>query len=643
MRRLGCILFALTGLSASWLCAQEADSLVAARIYSVQQFPVTRAVEQVSVGTLVAPPVQVADVLRRFTGVQVKDYGGVGGLKTVNVRSLGSEHVGIFLDGIQIDNAQNMQVDLGRFSLDGLEAVSLYNGQKSLRLQSAKEYASGAAVYLRSSAPRHDGLRLRLKAGSFGTAVPSVRWDKAIGRVFLRVSAEFTVSNGQYRFPCFDTTLVRKNGDLMSLRLETQLFGKTAGGDWQLHLYSFGSERGFPGPVLRRAQGFPFSAERQADQDLFVQGIWNQDWTGRYATVLRFKYANDYTHYNTHPEKNPMALPYNLHYRQQSGYVSLAQSYVLSDPWSVDASTDFQYNTLCSDVGQFVEPRRGTFTATLATRLVWPSFRLAAHWVYQGVWDVYKEQNAGGWSRENSFRDVWMPSFSLFYAPFRWLEMDAFVKRSYRLPSFNDLYYSLMGNSSLRPESAFQAGLTLRAKGSGWSLHLSPYYNRVSDKIVAIPTASQFRWTMLNIGLADVTGLDVKGTVSRRMGDVSAQLTLRYSLQQALDHSTPGALTWGNQLPYIPQHSGSVDLELGWQAWTLAWNTSLCGERWSRSANTADYHIAPFSLSDVALSWQRSQYRVGLQVRNVFGMSYEVVQGYPMPGLNVLLFLEYNL
>ena len=642
MRRFSCIISFLI-LSAPWLQSQEADTLVAAHVYSVQQIPVTRAVEQVSLGNLVAPPTQVADVLRRFTGVQVKDYGGVGGLKTVNVRSLGSEHVGVYLDGIQIDNAQNMQVDVGRFSLDGLEAVSLYNGQKSLRLQSAKEYASGAAVYLRTSPPRHDALRLRLKAGSFGTVVPSVRWDKALGRIFLRASAEYTASNGRYKFHCFDTTLVRENSDLQSLRLETQLFGKTTGGDWKLHLYNYGSERGFPGPVLRRAQGFPFSAERQADQNLFLQGSWNQDWGNRYATVLRFKYANDYTHYDAHPERNPMAMPYNLHYRQQSGYVSLAQSYVLSDPWSLDASTDFQYNALNSDVGQFVRPRRGTLTAALATRLVWPTFRLAAHLVYQGAWDVYDEQKAGGWSRENCFRDVWMPSFSLFYAPVRWLEMDAFVKRSYRLPSFNDLYYSLMGNSSLRPESAFQTGLTLRAKGSGWSLHLSPYYNRVSDKIVAIPTASQFRWTMLNIGLADITGLDVKGTVSRRFGEVSALLTLRYSLQQALDHSTPGSLTWGNQVPYIPLHSGSVDLELNWQAWALAWNTSLCGERWSRSANTADYHLAPFSLSDVALSWQRAQYRVGLQVRNVFGMSYQVVQGYPMPGLNALLFLEYNL
>ncbi|MBQ1693593.1 MAG: TonB-dependent receptor plug domain-containing protein, partial [Bacteroidales bacterium] len=244
MRLRGCIF--LLFLFASWqVLAQEADTLMAAQVYSVQVYPVTRAVEEAFLPALVTAPTQVADVLRRFTGVQVKDYGGVGGLKTVNVRSLGSEHVGIFLDGIQIDNAQNMQVDLGRFSVDGLEAVSLYNGQKSLRLQSAKEYATGAAVYLRTEAPRENGLRLRLRAGSFGTVNPSVRWNRELGKVQLRVGAEFTASNGKYKYPYFDTTLVRENGDISSLRLETQLFGKTRGGQWQTHLYSYGSERGF--------------------------------------------------------------------------------------------------------------------------------------------------------------------------------------------------------------------------------------------------------------------------------------------------------------------------------------------------------------------------------------------------------------
>ena len=39
--------------------------------------------------------VSVADALRFFSGIQVKDYGGVGGIKTVNIRSMGSQHLGV--------------------------------------------------------------------------------------------------------------------------------------------------------------------------------------------------------------------------------------------------------------------------------------------------------------------------------------------------------------------------------------------------------------------------------------------------------------------------------------------------------------------------------------------------------------------
>ena len=68
----------------------------------------------------------VADAIRYFSGVQIKDYGGIGGLKTVNIRSMGTNHVGVFYDGIELGNAQNGVIDLGRFSLDNMEAVTLY-------------------------------------------------------------------------------------------------------------------------------------------------------------------------------------------------------------------------------------------------------------------------------------------------------------------------------------------------------------------------------------------------------------------------------------------------------------------------------------------------------------------------------------
>ena len=62
----------------------------------------------------------VADAIRYFSGVQIKDYGGIGGLKTINVRGMGTQHVGVFYDGIQLGNAQNGQIDLGKYSLDNM-------------------------------------------------------------------------------------------------------------------------------------------------------------------------------------------------------------------------------------------------------------------------------------------------------------------------------------------------------------------------------------------------------------------------------------------------------------------------------------------------------------------------------------------
>ena len=107
----------------------------------------------------------VADALRYFSGVQLKDYGGVAGLKTINVRSLGTNHVAVFYDGIQLGNAQNGQTDLGRFSLDDIGEICLYNGQKSDIFQSARDFGSSSSIYITTSEPHFaSGRRYSLKA-----------------------------------------------------------------------------------------------------------------------------------------------------------------------------------------------------------------------------------------------------------------------------------------------------------------------------------------------------------------------------------------------------------------------------------------------------------------------------------------------
>ena len=622
--------------------AQAPDTLAAAMVRSDRDLPVLRPTESIKTPARAAATMNAADLLRLFTGVQVKDYGGAGGLKTVNVRSLGSEHVGIFIDGIQIDNAQNMQVDLGRISSMEADQLSLYEGQLSQRLLTAAEYTSGVSVHLDTAVPERDELNISVRGGSMGTVNPSLGWKKRFGKSALVTSLEYLGSNGRYPYQYFDTTLVRENGDIRSARLDTRLYGRLSRGDWRVLVHAYGSERGFPGPVVRRALGFPLSAERQSDGEMYLQGAWKQEWTDAYASAVRFKYADSYTHYSTHPEKNPMAVPYDLHYRQRSVYASVAQSITFTPCWSADLSSDYQWNSLDSDAGAFVQPRRSVLTGALATRVILDKFRIAGHMAFQWAQDTFANPQAGGWSRDDIRHCKWMPSLSFAWEPLGWLELDCFVKRSYRLPSFNDLYYTLIGNASLRPESAFQLGSDLRLHEGGpafkWEVRLSPYYNRVSDKIVAIPTASQFRWTMLNIGVADISGLDCKVESRLSQGDWNIGCVLRYSFQSAIDHSTPGSLTYGNQIPYIPLHSGSAGLDVGFRDWSLVWDTLVTGGRWSRTANTADYYIAPWSLSDVVLArrfslWEgRGQLTVSLRCSNIFNARYQVVQGYPMPG-----------
>ena len=148
----------------------------------------------------------VADALRYFSGIQLKDYGGVGGIKTVNIRSMGTHHLGISYDGVQLGNAQNGQIDLGQFSLDNVEEITLYNGQKSAIFQPASDFGNAGAIYIRTKAPEFkDGekthLRFKTQYGSSDMFRFSTLWEQKLSDVVSSsVSAGFLTASGKYKF-----------------------------------------------------------------------------------------------------------------------------------------------------------------------------------------------------------------------------------------------------------------------------------------------------------------------------------------------------------------------------------------------------------------------------------------------------------
>lgn len=597
----------------------------------------------------------VADAMRYFAGVQIKDYGGIGGLKTVNVRSLGTNHTGVFYDGIQLGNAQNGQIDLGRFSLDNMEALQLYNGEKSDLLQTAKDYASASTVYLQTRKPlfathKRYNLNVAMKAGSFYTYNPSLLWEqKLTEKLSAQFSGEYMSTSGRYKF-CYakkngyDTTEVRRNGDVSALRTEAALFGKSKDGEWRAKVYFYNSERGFPGASVREEPGKYRHQDRQWDTSVFGQGTFRRNFTNRYSLLLNTKMAYDYLHYLSDPRLDVTTMYTDNHYRQSEAYLSAAHLYQIRTWWQVSLSNDVQYNYLDADLVNFVYPTRWTLLSALSTSLHWDklSFRVSGLQTYVND----KTRMVGGTvGSKNRFT----PALILGYQPLdkgnHDLSLRAFYKRIFRMPTFNDLYYTFIGNKDLKPEYTTQynvGGTYKRVWEKGLlrsaELRADGYYNEVEDKIVAMPTSNQFRWTMMNFGLCHIWGLDASLRADWRLGMLDVSTNCSYTFNRAMDHTEKGSPFYGGQLPYIPWHAFSAIVGLSWRDWAFNYSFIYTGERYEASANIPENYSKPWYTSDLSLTKlvriKKCTLRITGEVNNVFNQQYEVVQCYPMPGTN---------
>ena len=605
----------------------------------------------------------VADALRYFSGVQLKDYGGVGGIKTINVRSMGSQHTAVYYNGVQLGNAQNGQVDLGRFSLDNMEQIQLFNGQKSDIFQSAREFGSAGNVYLTTRRPyfkENEKVHVRgqMRFGSFALANPNIGVDvKLTETLSLTIDAEYVYSNGKYPFryrrvlpsgeTAYDTTAVRQNGDVNAVRTELGLhhYYRTTG-FWRIHGYNYYSERGVPGAIVNNVWR---NGERLWDRNTFVQAEWQDEWFNRWSTRVLAKYANDYTHYKNNDER---LLPSDNEYTQQEIYLSFANKVQVFRWWDLSLAYDYQYNSLA---------RQNLLLDDGLDRFSRHSHWLSAATAFN-VKEYLRMQVSVLMTAVDNKAPRITPGVFCSFRPYPKIDLalNAFYKQSYRYPTFNDLYYTDLGNANLRPELARQHSVELayrinlpsfseavfqQSGLSSLSVAVSYYYNRVTDKIIAYPKGQQFRWTMLNLGTVKFNGVDAKADLSLFLPlDFTLRTRLNYTYQTAIDVTNPGDSYYGHQIPYIPWHSGSVVVGLDWKSrrgdhYGFNYSFIYVGERYGQQENTIYNYVQPWYTHDLSIygEWgiKPVWLKANFELNNMLGQDYEVIQNYPMPKQNI--------
>lgn len=612
----------------------------------------------------------VADAVRYFSGVQIKDYGGVAGMKTVDVRSMGTHHLGVFYDGIEVGNAQNGTVDLGKFSMENVEEIALYNGQKSEIFQSAKDYGSAGTLYIKTRRPKFEnGKNYRvvasMKAGTFGLANPSVLYEQKITEtIHASVNAEYMFATGRYHFRihkeypdgtvAWDTVGIRQNGDIQAVRAEAGIFGYLPDGKWHVKGYFYNSERGIPRAIIRNVWT---CSQRQWDRNAFVQGNFTKAFTKHYDFSVSAKYSNDYMRY-LNPDTTLMYIDNS--FWQQEAYVSLVNRCRIFDWWDVALSADYQFNHLKAQTQELVMPRRHTEMVALATSFNYKWIRAQASVLGTFVQDkITKEGRTDVKAADNMYR--FTPAVFFSYQP--WLKeqlfLRGFYKHIFRLPTFNDLYYTDVGNIALKPEKAVQydGGIEYTKAFSPVSQHLSSlrlhikadgYFNQIHDKIVAVPKGnSQYRWMMMNLGYVEIRGMDLNvGLDFAFAHDVTLSLSGTYTFQKAQDFTDPNdTITYGGQISYIPWHSCSAYGTLAWRGWALNYSFIYVGERYHNSANIPVNYEQPWYTHDMSLSklWQFNNWQMStaVEINNMLNQQYSVILNYPMPGINGKLILKF--
>lgn len=178
------------------------------------------------------------------------------------------------------------------------------------------------------------------------------------------------------------------------------------------------------------------------------------------------------------------------------------------------------------------------------------------------------------------------------------------------------------------------------------------YYNRVSDKIVAIPTKNLFIWSMVNLGKVDIRGVDVTAQgLFRLHQDWQFRLSGNYTYQRALDVTSdePGtaeSLTYRHQIPYTPRvyASGTAALSTPWGE--LSYALLYSGKRYALGQNIAANRLDPYTDHSLTYrydrSWGKHSAALLVECLNLADKNYEIVKNFPMPGRSLRVTLTYQ-
>ncbi|PKR81304.1 hypothetical protein CW751_04395 [Brumimicrobium salinarum] len=598
-------------------------------------------------------PHDLGTLLQFINGLTIKNYGSIGGMKTLSHRGLGGEHTQLVIDGIPINNPQNGQVNLANISPNNLMHVEVSH-QNNNELVPVSSLIKSSAVHLKTFDQQFStspiALRGSFTLGSFGQKEAFASIKQGGDKYFVSLTGGVRAYTGDYpyqiNFGAQEIEAIRRNNALNDYHI-------TLGGGYKWRLkntHHFITSKIKSSSISQELPGAVILYNNMAEEELTTKNTAAQINYRLVSKQWNFKafakYNQRFLHYYEPNALNSDGFIDNQ-YLTHSASSGFHIRYRLNN-FAFHAGNDFLYDHLESS-RELGRPTRLSNTSMLKVNYSAKHFIISA-----GVFSQYFIDQNESQTHRNNYQKI-HPQISIFTSDelFTNLQLLAWYKPSSRAPSFNELYYSQVGSKSLKPEESSQVNLGFKYikpyKKLSLQLMGNAFKNEVKEKILALPTQNLFVWSIQNIGKVKILGGDLNLKLQYDWNkDWETGVQVGASYQYAVDISDKNTPTFNHQIAYTPQWTGNAMLNIRFKLLNIHFSSLYIGERFSLNENIAGNRLSSYLTLDCSASYafelpKNNTITLQVGVKNLTNASYNFIKYYVMPGRNYFLKIAYGL
>jgi len=583
---------------------------------------------------------QVNELFSKIPGVHIKNYGGLGGMKTISTRGATSSQTLVMIDGMPISNSQNGGFDLSVYPISLIDKVELSRGGQSSKYGSQ---AIGGTVNFITEIPMDKIAGAAAKYGSFDEIFLSAYYNIPFNNSLYAINLERTQCDGSYLFDFMQfgnkIKIARKNAQFENSTANFSHQYRYDNTTLKNNLLIRKTSRGIPGAVL---QGRIENTSTKLDEEEIIYNnsinfVLGNSSLLRSNAIIKFSqmiyYDNTFSNYNNALSKNLFIsrdIAFNTNYS------------AFWNNYSYELSSNFSYSDLR---GNMLDPAVDGFASRINPAI-------SAHLVRLFISDLFNITTflSGRIDFSDNSKPAYSPSIGAdFNHNNTSFNLKLFLSRNFRLPNFNEMYYLNYGTSKLNPESSISGNIYasycfLNNNNSQVTVNLSIFYIDTKDKIVAIPK-SQISWTAANIDRTNNYGIEFSALSSFKRIFVD-NLGLNYTLQFP-KNMTKGSDLYNKLLPYQPQEIISLFSTI--DIYNVLFHSSLdySSFRYIQPDNSKRSVLPSYLLLNIGISKsieiRTNEILVRFDVVNLTDVQYSIVKNYPMPGRQLRLSLNYDL